>query len=225
MLDVGLGPFGSFSKRKPRKGPISMFNLHSSRNLQPPIRSWYFCVGFEIKVFSAIILAMSDEEDKNDMKADTGDAAEKLAAAERQRDEYLAGWQRAKADFVNYKREEMAHLQEVARYGSEDLIRDLIGVLDNFDLGLRATEKNGTTVDKGIYLIRMQIEDILRKRGLVKVELKPGDRFDPAVAEAMAEISSDKPEGTIVEEVEPGYRLHDKVIRAARVIVSKGKGE
>jgi len=168
---------------------------------------------------------MSDEEDKNDMKADTGDAAEKLAAAERQRDEYLAGWQRAKADFVNYKREEMAHLQEVARYGSEDLIRDLIGVLDNFDLGLRATEKNGTTVDKGIYLIRMQIEDILRKRGLVKVELKPGDHFDPAVAEAMAEISSDKPEGTIVEEVEPGYRLHDKVIRAARVIVSKGKGE
>jgi molecular chaperone GrpE len=69
----------------------------------------------------------------------------------------------------------------------------------------------------------MQIEDILRKRGLAKVELKPGDQFDPAVAEAMAEIPSDKPEGTIVEEVEPGYRLHDKIIRAARVVVSRGQ--
>ena len=166
---------------------------------------------------------MSEDDKKNDINTDGDDLTEKLAAAEKQRDEYLAGWQRAKADFVNYRREEMAHLREVAQYGSEDLIRDLIGVLDNFDLGLRATEKNGTAVDKGIYLIRMQIEDILRKRGLAKVELKPGDQFDPAVAEAMAEIPSDKPEGTIVEEVEPGYRLHDKIIRAARVVVSRGQ--
>jgi molecular chaperone GrpE len=168
---------------------------------------------------------MSDEEMKDDVKADVSDLAEKLAAVEKQRDEYLAGWQRAKADFANYKKEEMAHLQDIAKYGSQDLIRDLVGVLDNFDLGLRSMEKNGAPVDKGIYLIRMQIEDILRKRGLAKVELKPGDKFDPAVAEAMAEIPSDKPEGTIVEEVEPGYKLHDKVIRAARVIVSKGKTE
>ena len=46
-------------------------------------------------------------------------------AARKQRDEYLAGWQRAKADFINYKKEEFAHLQEVAKYGSEDLIKDL----------------------------------------------------------------------------------------------------
>jgi molecular chaperone GrpE len=171
------------------------------------------------------VFIMDEDDKKNGVGADSGDASEKLAAVEKQRDEYLAGWQRAKADFANYKREEMTRLREVAQYGSEDLIRDLIGVLDNFDLGLRATEKNGTTVDKGIYLIRMQIEDILRKRGLLKVELEPGDNFDPAVAEAMAEIPSDKPEGTIVEEVEAGYKLHDKIIRAARVIVSKGKAE
>lgn len=146
---------------------------------------------------------------------------EKLAAVEKQRDEYLAGWQRAKADFINYKREEMAHLQEIAQYGNEDLIKDFITVLDNFDLGIRALEKNGP-VEKGIYLIRSQIEDILKKRGLTKVTMKPGDPFDPTVAEAVTEIESDKPPGAVVEEVEPGYRLHDKILRPARVIVSKG---
>ena len=147
---------------------------------------------------------------------------EKLVAAEKQSDEYLAGWQRAKADFINYRREEMAHLEEVARYGSEDLIKDLITVLDNFDLGLRALEKKGT-VEKGVYLIRSQIEDILKKRGLEKVNIKIGDPFDPAVAEAMTEVEADQPPGTIVQEIEPGYRLHDKILRAARVIIAKGK--
>lgn len=149
-------------------------------------------------------------------------AEEEKNELEKQRDEYLAGWQRAKADLINYKKEEMAHLEEVARYGSEDLIRDLITVLDNFDLGLRALEKSGP-VEKGVYLIRSQIEDILKKRGLVRIALSPGDPFDPAVAEAMTEVESDKSPGAIVEEIEPGYKLHDKVLRAARVIVSKHK--
>lgn len=159
---------------------------------------------------------MADEpENKIDGEVD------KIATVEKQRDEYLAGWQRAKADFINYRKEEMRHLEEVAQYGSQDLIRDLIGVLDNFDLGLRSLEKNGP-VEKGVYLIRTQIEDILKKRGLVKIDIKNGDVFDPAVAEALSEIVSDKPPGTIVETIEPGYQLHERVLRPARVIVSKG---
>src|SRR5690348_17419356 len=105
---------------------------------------------------------MADE--KNDEKNMQSDLEKKLTEVEAKRDEYLAGWQRAKADFINYKKEEMKHLEEIARYGSEDLIKDLISVLDNFDLGLRSLEKHGP-VEKGVYLIRSQIEDILRKRG------------------------------------------------------------
>ena len=134
---------------------------------------------------------------------------------EEQRDEYLAGWQRAKADFINYKKEEFAHLQEVAKYGSEDLIKDMVSVMDNFDLGLRAMEKAGP-VEKGIYLIRSQMEDILKKRGLAKMEVKIGDMFDPATMEAMTEIENDLPHGAVVEEIEPGYRLHEKVLRGDR---------
>ena len=165
------------------------------------------------------------EENKNTNPSGTApDAAakEELAATEKQRDEYLAGWQRAKADFINYRKEEYEHLQDVARYGSEDLMKDLITVLDNFDLGLRSLEKTGP-VEKGVYLIRSQIEDILKKRGLQKIELKPGDPFDPNVAEALTEREAAQPPGTIAEEVEPGYKLHDKVLRAARVIISKSK--
>ena len=173
---------------------------------------------------------MADEEQKKDIEngtADNGAASteqDKLAAAEKQRDEYLAGWQRAKADFINYKKDEFVRMQEITQYGSEDLIKDLITVLDNFDLGLRALEKNGP-VEKGVYLIRSQIEDILKKRGLEKIAIKPGDMFDPSVAEAMTEVPSESPPGSVVEEIEPGYRLHEKVLRAARVIVAKSKNE
>lgn len=150
------------------------------------------------------------------------DDNEKRTEVEKQRDEYLAGWQRAKADFINYRKEEMKHLEEVAQYGNQGLILDLISVLDNFDLGLRALEKNGP-VEKGVYLIRTQIEDILKKRGLAKIEVKEGEALDPGVAEALSEVPSEKPPGTVVEVIESGYRLHERVLRPARVIVSKGK--
>jgi molecular chaperone GrpE len=161
-----------------------------------------------------------DEEKKTGGEEGASGGDERLVAAEKQRDEYLAGWQRAKADLINYKKEEFARMEEIARYGNEDLIKDLITVLDNFDLGLRSLEKAGP-VEKGVYLIRSQIEDILKKRGLTKVSVKPGDPFDPNIAEAMAEVEAEYPPGTIVQEIEPGYKLHDRVLRAARVIIAK----
>lgn len=166
---------------------------------------------------------MADEEN-NLPEPTVADLKEQIEEMTTQRDEYLAGWQRAKADFINYKKEEVKKLEDIARYGSGDLIKDLISVMDNFDLALRTLEKAGP-VEKGIYLIRTQIEDILKKRGLVKIEIKPGDMFDPAVAEALSEVDAEAPPGTIVEEIEPGYRLHEKVLRPARVIVSKDHQE
>ena len=147
---------------------------------------------------------------------------QKLAECEAKRDEYLAGWQRAKADFINYKKEEFARLEEIAKYGSEELLRDLIGVLDSFDLGLRALEKSGP-VEKGVYMIRSQLGDILKKRGVEKISTKIGDNFNPAFMETVAEAESEKPAGTILEEIEPGWRLHDKILRPARVKVSKAR--
>ncbi len=160
-----------------------------------------------------------DEENKLP-EPTVADLKEQIEEMTVQRDEYLAGWQRSKADFINYKKEEMKKLEDVARYGSEDLIKDLISVMDNFDLALRTLEKAGP-VEKGIYLIRTQIDDILKKRGLAKIEIRVGDTFDPAIAEALSEVDAEQPPGTVVQEIEPGYRLHEKVLRPARVIINK----
>lgn len=147
---------------------------------------------------------------------------EKLKKCETERDEYLAGWQRAKADFINYKKDELRRLEEVARYGNEKLIEEMISILDSFDLGIAALEKNGP-VDKGIYIIRTKIEDLLKKYGLSRIPIKTGELFDPAVAEAIAEEESEMPAGTVIAEIEAGYKLYDKVIRPARVKISKPK--
>lgn len=158
---------------------------------------------------------------------------------EKQRDEYLAGWQRAKADLLNYKKEEAERLQEFAKYHNADFVLELVGILDNFDLALMAMERRKASpltgegeagvptpqvvgMEKGIYMIRAQMEDILKRHGLTRIEVKQGDRFNPSVMEAIAETESELPEGSVVEEIETGYRLYDKVLRPARVKVSKG---
>ena len=147
---------------------------------------------------------------------------EELEKVRHERDEYLAGWQRAKADFLNYKKDELKRLEEIARYGNAELISELLTILDNFDLGLRAMERAGGA-DKGIYMIRAQTEDMLKKRGVERMAVKIGEPFDPSFAEAVAEAVSDKPPGTILEEIEPGYKLYDKILRPVRVKISKNK--
>ncbi|MEK7110438.1 MAG: nucleotide exchange factor GrpE [Patescibacteria group bacterium] len=169
---------------------------------------------------------MSDEEQKKDSEPKTcpitpapEDEAAKLS---RERDDYLAGWQRAKADFVNYKKEEAERLQGAVRYGAEDLMYELITVIDNFSLAVQAMEKNGD-VEKGVYLIKTQLEDLLRKRGLERIDAPPGTPFDPKVHEALAEVEAEGPPGTVADTIEPGYRLHDKVLRPVRVRLKKAK--
>lgn len=144
----------------------------------------------------------------------------KLEAALKEKEDYLAGWQRAKADYANYKKEESRRLEDIAKYANGELIREMVTVLDNFDLGLRALEKAGP-VEKGVYMIRAQIEDVLKRQGLERIPVRIGEPFDPALAEAIADAPSDKPPGSVIEEIEPGYRLHGKVIRPARVRISK----
>lgn len=175
------------------------------------------------------------DESANPPRNDSGQARkekkelkEELKQARKERDEYLDGWKRAKADFINYKKEELARLEEVVKFANEDMIRDLIGVLDSFELAL-ATLK-GTPAEKGVYLIKTKLEDCLKKRGVSVIEVERGEKFNPNFHEAveMVDPSSDGvAEGkrgksdTIVEEVETGYLLHGKVIRPSRVKVYK----
>jgi molecular chaperone GrpE len=139
-----------------------------------------------------------------------------------QSDEYLSGWQRCRADFSNYRRDEAERLENTIRFANEDLIKDLAVTLGSFDLALQAMEKEGK-IDQGVQMIRNSLLDALAKRGLEKITIMPEEDYDPALAEIIAIVPSDQKENTVVEVVEVGYKLHGKVIRPARVKVSKGK--
>ncbi|TRZ64036.1 MAG: nucleotide exchange factor GrpE [Spirochaetia bacterium] len=145
-----------------------------------------------------------------------------VSDCEKQRDEYLDGWKRAKADLINYKRDESRRFEAIVKFANEAIVKDLITVLDSFDLALVTLggEEDSKT-QKGLYLIRRQLEDIMKLSGLERVIVSVGQPFDPGLQEAVAEVESDKAPGTIVEEVENGYTLHGKLIRPARVKVAK----
>ncbi len=147
-------------------------------------------------------------------------SAEELEKCRKQSDEYLDGWKRAKADLLNYKKDELKRLEEIARFANEELMRELIVVLDSFDLSLAAANGDGKQ-NKGVLMIRAQLEDVLKKRGLERVSVLPGDRFNPAVHEAIAEADGGGESGTVAEEIERGYSLRGRLIRPARVKLFK----
>ena len=159
------------------------------------------------------------KEEKNEEITEAVKPQGKIEKLAEERDEYLDGWKRAKADLINYKKDELKRLEEVARFGSESLILELISILDDFDLALATLEKQGTA-EKGVYLIRSRFEDILKRRGLERINVKAGDKFDPAYHEAISTVDGGA-ENTVAEEIEAGYTLHGKVIRPARVKVYK----
>lgn len=164
---------------------------------------------------------MSEHKDKKEKRArKLGDT--ELTRCKKERDEYLDGWKRAKADFINYKKEEQERFDKTARVQKEKLIQELVTVLDSFTLGIMAS-KDDVMEKRGVELIYNQFVDILKRYGLKKIPIKAGDMFDPTKHEAVTEVESNKPEGTIVEEIESGYILHDKVLRPVRVVLSKGK--
>lgn len=156
------------------------------------------------------------EKDARDGKG----AENAMEKCEKDKEEYLNGWQRAKADFINYKREEESRALTTIRLTQEILLREIITALDSFDLGL-VLWKEETPEKKGMTLVRVQLADVLRKYGLREVEVKIGDSFDPKTQEAIGLVDSDNTSGSVAEEVERGYYFHDKVIRPAQVKVAK----
>lgn len=165
---------------------------------------------------------MAEDIQKQEEKEKPAEEPDEFSKCQKERDEYLDGWKRAKADLINYKKDEMKRFESVVKFSNEALVRDLINVLDSFDLALVALQaEEDSKKEKGLYLIRQKLEDILKQSGLERIVISVGQPFDPNLQEAVAEVESDKPSGIIVEEVERGYLLNGKLIRPARVKVAK----
>ncbi len=155
-----------------------------------------------------------------------GDAPQdELAICNAKAQEYLNGWQRAKADHVNYKNDEARRLEDTARYMTKSLVQDIFPLLDSFDLALKhfGTDKTAgeNEQEKGMLLIRSQLMDILKKRGLEVIALTIGEPFNPEKHEALGEVEAELPSGSVAEEIQKGYALNGQVLRPARVRIAK----
>jgi molecular chaperone GrpE len=166
------------------------------------------------------------EEKKEEKEISSENTEEKdstLKECQKQRDEYLAGWQRARADLLNYKKEEMERFEQVLRFAGEEFILKVLPVLDNFNLiekKLPEDLKKEENV-KGILQLKNQIEDFLKAQGVKEVEV-PGNKFDPNFQEAIEIVEQEGGEsGTILEEIQKGYVINGRVLRPAKVKVIK----
>lgn len=170
---------------------------------------------------------MNNEENKEKLekeeeKSELEKLKETLNECEKLRDEYLAGWQRQRADFLNYQKEVGRKMEEIVKFANEELIGELLLVLDSFEIALNSLEIEGLTetekrIVHGLELIKNQLEDILRKKGLEEIKAE-GEIFNPEFHEAVEEINGEA-EGRIAEVVIKGYQLNGKVIRPAKVKV------
>ncbi|HDL75114.1 MAG TPA: nucleotide exchange factor GrpE [bacterium] len=145
-----------------------------------------------------------------------------LEECKKQKDEYLAGWQRSKADFLNYKKEEMERISELLKYANEELILKILPILDNFNLATK--EKNVLKNDQiiqGFLQIKIQLENLLKSYGIEEIRTIR-EKFDPSIHEIVEQVEKrGRESGIITEEIQKGYKLNNKVIRPAKVKVIK----
>ncbi|MBM3281440.1 MAG: nucleotide exchange factor GrpE [Candidatus Harrisonbacteria bacterium] len=159
---------------------------------------------------------------QDDFSKELEDLKKKVIELEDKNQEYLNGWKRAKADFVNYQREEAERVEHLGRMMSEGLIRELITVLDSFELALLAITKTADReVVRGVEMIKAQLTEVFKRSGVERIEAKIGEVFNPVLQEAVGVVKTEGPSDTIVEILDSGYRMGEKVIRPARVKVSE----
>lgn len=131
--------------------------------------------------------------------------------------------QKTQANFENYRKQQEKRIQEIQEQANKELIVQLLTVLDNFELAMRSANGSKDFM-KGVELIYSQLSGLLGDNGLkpIKTENKV---FDPHFHEALMKAESDKPENTIIEELQKGFMLNDKVIRHAKVKISAWKND
>jgi molecular chaperone GrpE len=144
-----------------------------------------------------------------------------LEEVKAQRDEYLAGWQRARADFLNHKKEERERMQEFIKFAEEELLAELLPVIDNLELAQAQVQGKDDMFSKGFLQIAMQLKRFLQDHQVGELKAE-GEKFNPEFHEAAGEIEKEGVEsGTIVDVLLKGYTLHGKLIRPAKVRVAK----
>ena len=168
-------------------------------------------------------------EEKKEQKLE--ELKKKLGECEKLKNDYLASWQRERADFLNYKKGELERIGELIKYADIGIILKILPILDNFEVvekNLPNDLKNNESV-KGILQIKKQIQDFLKNQGIEEIK-SVGEKFDPKFHEIVGEILPSEASakgggkiesGVIIEEVQKGYIINGRLLRPAKVKVTK----
>jgi len=162
-----------------------------------------------------------DDEDMTPLEKNLTLGAE-LVKAKAKAEDYYGQLQRLQADFDNFRKRTQKEKVELIKYASERLVVELLPVLDNFDRAVSAAKVNPdfTSFSQGVEMILRQMQTALSKEGLKAMEAV-GQPFDPNLHDAVLRVASDEhPENTVVEELQKGYYLKEKVLRPCMVKVS-----
>jgi molecular chaperone GrpE len=164
----------------------------------------------------------SAQEAPGDLEdATTADSAEQ---AQSKADENWERLLRVTADFDNYKKRAAREKQEAIKFANENLLQKLIPVLDNFEMALAAAQSTpgaGQSLQAGISMVQQQLRSALAENGLEEIDAT-GKVFDPNLHEAVAHnATTDVPDGHVLQQMRKGYKLKDRLLRPATVVVAK----
>jgi molecular chaperone GrpE len=147
-----------------------------------------------------------------------------LSEVQKKAEEYLANWQRAQADFINYKRRTELERQEFNSFANASLVLNILPVMDDLERALNAIPPEFANNDwvEGVRMVERKFKTILEGQGVKEIKAL-GEAFDPNLHEALRQDKGE--EGIVIEELQKGYMLHDKLLRPARVAVGNGEEE
>jgi molecular chaperone GrpE len=148
-----------------------------------------------------------------------------VAAAREEAREATDRWVRERADLENLRKRSARERSEAIRFATEDLVRDLLPIVDNLERAVQAAEGggNGKPLVEGVSLVLKGLLDVLARHGVTRVE-SAGTHFDPTHHHAVAHVETAEHEpNAVIEEHQPGYRLHERLLRPALVTVAKGR--
>lgn len=159
--------------------------------------------------------------------------AEQVAALEKERDELKNNLLRALAETDNVRKRGNRQIEEARQYAVEKFARDLLNVSDNLARAVEAipTETRGEMADavktslEGVELTQKELVSVLARHGVTAVDATPGAAFDPALHQAVTQIPSEHPAGSVAQLFQSGWRIGDRTLRAAMVAVSAGGGK
>lgn len=167
---------------------------------------------------------MESTEANGNIEETPSESNDGLALAKKQVEEYKTLAMYLRADLENYKKRAAREREEYVKYANESLILELLDAYENLERALATVKKADASTAKGLEMVYSNMKSVLEKHGLKAIK-SVGEAFDPYLHEAMMqEVNNDLDEDTILEEIQRGYTLNMKVIRYAKVKVSK-RGE